>query len=236
MGCLCNELAGPGVEVSPTCIGNLWVFENLQPAEMAALAQAARRKPYKKGQEVFAQGDPANQMFLIKAGRVKLSKITAEGNEITLDIRKAGDFLGESMLIEEADYPLTALCLAETLICGFTRAGFEKLVLEHPQIGLTVIKNLSKRINWLTERVGSLSLTNLEERLYQVLTQVAREHGTESPKGFSIQFPLTHEELGFLVGAHRVSITRAMKALKESGRLLQEGKTLILSPAPADYS
>jgi CRP-like cAMP-binding protein len=64
---------------------------------------------------------------------------------------------------------------------------------------------------------------------------VAREHGVESPRGFSIQFPLTHEELGFLVGAHRVSITKAMKALKEGGRILQEGRTLILSAFPADY-
>jgi CRP-like cAMP-binding protein len=235
MACLCNELAGPGVEVSPTCIGNLWVFENLKPEEMAALARAAGRKPYKKGQEVFAQGDPANRMFLLKAGRVKLSKITEAGNEITLDIRKAGDFLGESMLIEDADYPLTALCLEDTLICGFSKANFEKLILENPNIGLQVIKNLSNRINWLTERVGSFSLTNLEDRLYQVLTQVARDHGVKGPRGSSIQFPLTHEELGFLVGAHRVSITKAMKALKESGRILQEGRTLILSPVSADY-
>jgi CRP-like cAMP-binding protein len=235
MGCLCNEMAGPGVEVSPTCIGHLWVFENLKPAEMAALAQAAGRKPYKKGQVVFSQGDPANRMFLLKAGRVKLSKITAEGNEITLDIRKAGDFLGENMLIEDADYPLTAWCLEETLICGFTRAEFEKLILENPNIGLQVIKNLSNRINWLTERVGSFSLTNLEDRLYQVLIQVAREHGVKSQRGFSIQFPLTHEELGFLVGAHRVSITKAMKALKEAGRIFQEGRTLILPPLTADY-
>ena len=235
MGCLCNELAGPGVEVSPTCIGNLWVFENLKPEEMAALARAAGRKPYKRGQEVFAQGDPANRMFLIKAGRVKLSKITEAGNEITLDIRKAGDFLGESMLIEDADYPLTAWCLEDTLICSFSNGDFEKLILENPNIGLQVIKNLSNRINWLTERVGSLSLTNLEDRLYQVLTQVAREHGVESPRGFSIQFPLTHEELGFLVGAHRVSITKAMKALKQGGRIFQEGRTLILPPLAADY-
>jgi CRP-like cAMP-binding protein len=235
MGCLCNELAGPGVEVSPNCIGNLWVFENLKPQEVAALTQAAGRKSFQKGQVVFSQGDRANQMFLLKAGRVKLSKITAEGNEITLDIRKAGDFLGESMLIEDADYPLTALCLEDTLICGFSKANFEKLILENPNIGLQVIKNLSNRINWLTERVGSLSLTNLEDRLYQVLTQVAREHGIEGPRGFSIQFPLTHEELGFLVGAHRVSITKAMKALKEGGRIVQEGRTLILSAFPADY-
>lgn len=234
MGCLCSELAGPGVEVSPTCIGHLWVFENLEGEEMGALVQAARRQVYRKGQEVFAQGDPASQMFLLKSGRVKLSKITPEGNEITLDIRKAGDFLGESMLIADADYPLTALCLEDTLICGFTKADFEKLILENPNIGLNVIKNLSRRINWLTERVGSFSLTNLEDRLYQVLTQVARDHGVKGPRGSSIQFPLTHEELGFLVGAHRVSITKAMKALKETGRILQEGRTLILAPLTAD--
>jgi CRP/FNR family transcriptional regulator len=212
------------------------VFGNLEAEEMAALAQAALRKTYKKGQVVFSQGDPANQMFLLKAGRVKLGKLTAEGNEITLDIRKAGDFLGESMLIEDADYPLTALCLEDTLTCGFTKAAFEKLILENSNIGLQVIKNLSNRIAWLTERVGSFSLTNLEDRLYQVLTQVAREHGVKSSRGFSIEFPLTHEELGFLVGAHRVSITKALKALKEAGRILQEGRTLILSPLPADYS
>jgi CRP/FNR family transcriptional regulator, cyclic AMP receptor protein len=210
------------------------VFANLKAEEMANLAQAALRKTFKKGEVVFSQGDPANQMFLLKAGRVKLDKITAEGNEITLDIRKAGDFLGESMLIEDADYPLTALCLEDTLTCGFTKAAFEKLILENPNIGLQVIKNLSNRIAWLTERVGSFSLSNLEDRLYQVLTQVAREHGVESPRGFSIQFPLTHEELGFLVGAHRVSITKAMKALRETGRILQEGKTLILAALSPD--
>jgi len=236
MGCICNEHAGPGLSTSPTCIGHLWVFANLKAEEMAALAQAALRKTYKKGQVVFSQGDPANQMFLLKVGRVKLGKLTAEGNEITLDFRKAGDFLGESMLIEDADYPLTALCLEDTQTCGFTKAAFEKLILENSNIGLQVIKNLSNRIAWLTERVGSFSLTNLEDRLYQVLTQVAREHGVKSSRGFSIQFALSHEELGFLVGAHRVSITKALKALKETGRILQEGRTLILSPLPADYS
>ncbi len=76
----------------------------------------------------------------------------------------------------------------------------------------------------------------LEDRLSQVLTQVAREHGVKSPRGAQIQFSLTHEVLGFLVGAHRVSIAKAMKNLKESGRILQKGPSLILSAQPADYS
>jgi CRP/FNR family transcriptional regulator len=229
MGCLCAQQLDKNMQATSTCIGHLWVFENLRPEELDALARAAWRQVYQRGQEVFSQGSRANKMFLIKAGRVKLSKITEDGDELTLDIRKAGDFLGENMLLEDTNYPLTATCLEDTLVCGFTKQDFEKLVLDHPLIGLQVIKNLSKRIDWLTSRVGSLSFTNLEDRLYNVLTQFAQEHGIKSQKGSAIQFPLTHEELGFLVGAHRVSITRAMKALKESGKIIQEGRTLILA-------
>jgi CRP/FNR family transcriptional regulator len=66
-----------------------------------------------------------------------------------------------------------------------------------------------------------------------VLITVAKEHGIRTQNGLRIQFPLTHEELSFLVGAHRVSITKAMKALKKAGRLSQEGKTLIIYPEQA---
>ncbi len=71
-------------------------------------------------------------------------------------------------------------------------------------------------------------MTNLEDRLYRVLMNVAREHGIRSSDGFTIQFPLTHEDLSFLTGAHRVSITRAMKSLKEAGKIIQKGRTLTL--------
>ena len=227
-GCLCQEHARENIGLSPLCIGKLWIFENLLSEELQALVQAALRKTYKHGQPIFMQGEPAKEMFLIKAGRVKLSKLMEDGEEITIDIRKAGDFFGENMLSEEVNYPFSAWCMEETLLCGFTKERFEKLVLEHPNIGLQVIKNLSNRIHWLTSRVGTMSITNLEDRLYRVLVNVAREHGIKKQRGFVIQFPLTHEDLSFLVGAHRVSITRAIKSLKESGMILQEGRTLIL--------
>lgn len=228
-GCLCEKELGGRLRAAPACIGHLWLFAELKPEELGALVAATQRRFHRRGEEVFSQGKPARKMFLIKSGRVKLSKLTEAGDEITLDIRKAGDFLGENLLLEDTFYPLTATCLEETFICGFDKPGFEKLVLENPNIGLQVIKNLSKRIDWLTSRVGSLSLTNLEDRLYNVLVNVAKEHGIENHKGYTIQFPLTHEELSFLVGAHRVSITRAMKSLKESGKIIQEGRTLIVS-------
>ena len=228
MACLCEQLAGKDMELSPVCIGNLWIFENLDPEEIRALSREAGRKKSVKGQALFLQGDPADEMFLIKGGHVKLSKVLEDGTELTLDIRKAGDFVGENMFSEEGQYPVSAYCLEDTLTCGFSRSQFEELVLQHPKVGLQIIKNLSERITWLTSRVGSLAVTNIEDRLYSVLSNVAKEHGTNTPKGIVIQFPLTHEDLGFLTGAHRVSITRAMKALKGAGKIIHEDRKLIL--------
>jgi CRP-like cAMP-binding protein len=228
MTCLCEQIAGKEIDLSPTCIGNLWIFQNLEPEEVEALSREALRKKSATGQALFIQGSPADGMFLIKGGLVKLSKVLEDGTELTLDIRKAGDFVGENMFSEEGQYPVSAYCLEDTLTCGFSRSQFEKLVLQHPKIGLQIIKNLSQRITWLTKRVGSLAVTNIEERLYRVLSSVAKEHGTLSPKGIVIQFPLTHEDLSFLTGAHRVSITRAMKALKKAGKIIHEDKRLIL--------
>lgn len=233
MGCLCEKIAGKDIELSPTCIGNLWIFKNLEPDGIQRLSHSALRKKSNKGDSIFLQGDPAEEMFLIKGGRVKLSKVLEDGTEITLDIRKAGDFVGENMLSEETNYPVSAWCMEDTLTCGFSKTQFEKLVLQNPDIGFQIIKNLSERISWLTTRVGSMAVTNIEDRLYHVLLNVAREHGAKSSKGLIIQFPLTHEDLSFLIGAHRVSITRAMKALKVSGKIIIEGKSLILPSAAA---
>lgn len=227
--CLCEEMAGGTIKLAPTCIGSLWLFEQLSLAEIKALTVHTERRIYKGGEHIFHQGDPANRLFFIKGGRIKLSKVTEDGNEITLDIRKDGDCLGENMLNEEEDFPVTATCIEPTLICGLSKERFEELVLAYPAIGLQVIKNLSRRIDWLTSQVGSMSHSHLEERLYRVLVNVAREHGQREPRGFLLNIPVTHEDLSFLVGAHRVSLTRAMKRLKETGRVVQQGRSLIVS-------
>ena len=234
MACRCVELIGPGMTAAPVCLGQLWLFNKLAPEDVQALAQGADRKRYSVGDYVFRQGDPAETMFLLKCGRVKLTKLNEDGGELILDIRQAGDFLGENMLNDAGELPVSAIALEETLTCGFSRSGFEKLILAHPNIGLRVIRNLSQRIDWLYSKADSLAHSNLEERLYRVLVNVAREHGRADDRGLVIAMPFTHEELSFLVGAHRVSITRAMKGLRNSGRIAQEGRRLIVVGSGAE--
>jgi CRP/FNR family cyclic AMP-dependent transcriptional regulator len=187
------------------------------------------RKSLAAGEDLFRQGDHADSMHLIKMGSVKLWKMTEEGRILTLDIRKAGDLLGESVLLEEGEYPVGATCLEPTLTCGIDRKTFESLVVKYPMVGLVVIRNLSRRIQHLSEKVSALSEPNLDDRLYEVLVNVARETGTRVPGGWTIAFPLTHEEIGFLVGAHRVSVTRTLGKLRDLGKIRTNGKFLFIS-------
>lgn len=228
MGCPCDAYKPGCREWSSLCIGELWLFGGLENNELEALASVAVRAAYSAGQAVFNQGDRAQSIFLIKSGRIRISRTMKNGTEIILDIRKPGDYLGEYILndLESAyHYPVSAWCIEDVVTCGFTRPIFENLVLKHPAIGLKVIKNMAGRLASLTERLDAMSHTHLEEKLYGVLLNVARAHGTKRQGGYYvIEMLLTHEDLGFLTGAHRVSVTRVMKRLKETGKVTQDGR------------
>lgn len=219
---------GPEVEGHAGCIGQLWLFDGLSDGDRATLGPRLHRRRHDAGAVLFREGDSGDQMYLLKAGAVKLSKITEEGRELTLDVRRPGDLLGESCFLEESEFPVTGTCLEPTITCGFTRGVLEQVVLEHPTVGLALIRNLSRRIQWLTGRVGALTEPHLEERMYQALVNVARQVGQPRPNGWAIEFPLSHEEIGFLVGAHRVSVTRALGRLRDAGRISVQDRTIIV--------
>ncbi|MGL1861099.1 MAG: Crp/Fnr family transcriptional regulator [Pseudodesulfovibrio sp.] len=228
MKCLCNDGTLPASTATDTCIRDLWLFESFTEAQMQELKTIGLKKVIKAGASIFIQGDPANDLFLIKSGRIRLSKVHEDGTEFTLDFRKAGDVIGENMFSGEMDYPLSAWAMEDTVTCGFTMHGFNKLVLKHPAIGLSVIRSMSNKMASMTGRLESMSENSLENRLHSVLVHVAKEHGTKVEDGFTLSFPLTHEDLGFLVGAHRVSITKAMKSLADCGKIIKNGKRLTL--------
>ena len=229
MQCTCEKLGADFHELAPVCIGHLWLFRDLPPSTLMAMSKQAVRYRKHRGEQIFMEGEPADTMFLIKGGRIKLNKLSESGNELILGYRKPGDFIGENILTDTETYPCSAWCQEETLICGFSKEQFNSLILEHPQIGLQIIKNMSERISWLSDQVGSLTVTNIEERLLRVLHNLAREQGQKHARGYILDFAITHEELSFLIGAHRVSVTRALNALKQNGKVIAEGKSLIVT-------
>jgi len=228
MKCFCNDGTHSASHTTEKCFKDLWLFESFTEAQLQELKTIGQKKTLQTGDPVFLQGAPAHDLFLIKSGRIKLCKVHEDGAEFTLDFRKAGDVIGENMFAGDDDYPLSAWAMEDTVTCGFDRHGFNSLVMKHPDIGLSVIQSMSAMMSSMTGRLESMSENSLEKRLYGVLTHVAKEHGTRVDNGLALNFPLTHEDLAFLVGAHRVSITKAMQSLVRHGKIIKNGKKLTL--------
>lgn len=230
--CICNNLHGPGLH--PRCFGQFWLFEGASAEALGAIAGQFLRRQLAAGEDLFRQGEPAESMYLIKKGLVKIWRTSPEGRVATLAIRKAGDFLGETVLIETSEYPVTATCLEPTMTCGIDRKNFEALVTQYPPMALAVIRNLSRQIENLSGNLDALAEPTLEDRLYKLLANLAQEVGSRVAGGWTIAHALTHEEMAFLVGAHRVSVTRALGKLRSAGRVRMSGKRLFVSEAAAE--
>lgn len=218
--------------MSPVCLRDLTIFDGVSEEDFERFRGIGVRKNFCEGQTLFVQGGPISEIFVIKAGRIRLSKVLEDGTEITLDFRKPGDLIGEEALSRVVKYPLTAWAMEETVTCGFHVRDFNQLILDNPDLGLKLIENMSQRILTLNSRLGSVTTGSVENRLFNILADIAGEHGKRTPQGYSIAFPLTHEELSYLVGAHRVSVTKALKRLRDTGKIIKQDRRFIVPASP----
>ncbi len=224
--CFCQDQVKE--QNSPHCFCQFWLFENFTEEEYTLLKSIGKQRTIPKGDTIFWEGAPADEIFLIKKGRVKLSKSLEDGSEVILDFRQQGDLFGENAFGNEEVFPMSAWALEESFTCGAKKADLEKLILQNPAIGLRMMKTMSRKMATLTNRLEHMAIGNLEDRLYHIIKNIATEHGHTTHRGSIIPFPLTHEDLSFLVHAHRVSVTKAMKQLLTTKRVQKEGKLFIL--------
>lgn len=167
-------------------------------------------------------------MFFLEEGTVQVARGAAGGRTAWVGLYRSGDVLAEGAFLGERTAEVTATCLVPCVTCELTEAVLATLAQERPGLGMAIIQGLTAQIRWLSERVGTLSEPTLEERTYAVLANVACKLGRAHPRGRLIEVPLSHEEIGRLVGAHRVSVTRAMARLRRAGRLLRGAQGILL--------
>jgi len=87
MTCLCKQIAGNDIELSPVCIGNLWIFQGLAPDDVQALAKEALRKKMKKGDTVFMHRRASLQGALQRCQRAWRKKAPGGDDSISADSR-----------------------------------------------------------------------------------------------------------------------------------------------------
>lgn len=120
---------------------------------------------FSEGSVVFAQGDPADSIFYIQRGMVKLTVASKAGKEATIEMLEAGDLFGEGCLAGQRRRAATATALSECLIMRLERDTAAQLLQREPAFSELLLSHLLTRTNRIEEYLtNSLSPSNSDSR------------------------------------------------------------------------
>ncbi len=214
------------------CMKDLAIFSTLDIPERNKIAELAYKKTYNRNEYLFREGDPADTIYLIKSGKVKLYKVSTGGKEIILDILKEDDMLGENTFFDRAEHTMSAQAMENTFVCSCTREHFA-LLLQNPQTSLKIIQLLGEKLNNYTNQVANIAFHDVRGRVAATLLKLARQYGASSPQGTTIDIELTHNDLASLVNASRVMVSNVIGGLRQDGVIATKDHRFIILNAEA---
>ncbi len=183
-------------------------------------------KVLKPGEVLFREGDPGDEMYLIKSGKIKIIKGGGDV-EKTLAYLKEGDFFGEMAIIDESPRSATAIAVEETRLVIIDREAFRNQVKKSPLIEY-ILETLTRRLRATDEQIKFLLIKNEEKRLVSMLLAKAKEEGIECEKGILIKTPFSYENFGDLIGVDEEKGKDLIQKLVRLNLIKLEGKQVIV--------
>jgi CRP/FNR family transcriptional regulator len=211
---------------------NIPIFSCLLPDEKSRLNQIITEKCFKKNSIILMEDDSKNYMYVVFSGKIKVVRITAEGKEQILVIRKRGDFFGEMTLLDGKSQPATIVAMEDASVGLISKGDFEKYFMKDATVLKQIITMLCERLreSWVMLRV--LGLPDAETRVRAVLTHISSIYGIKDVRGIIIPFKLTHKEIADFAALARETVSRLLTRLSQSGEIEIIGrKNIILKPS-----
>ncbi len=177
---------------------------------------------YKKNQVVYRQGEPADLVFYILTGEIKLSVTSNQGKEAVVAVLGPDEFFGEGCLHEEIRRESAATTLTACLIARVAKAVISRIIHEEPAFSELFISHLLNRNSHLKENLIDQLFNSSEKRLARILLLLAKFGGEDVPE--PVLQPITQETLAEMVGTTRSRINFFMNKFRRLGLIDYNGK------------
>jgi CRP-like cAMP-binding protein len=198
------------------------LFSRVAQGDLEQIASHLIERRYPRNTTIVEEGLPGDYMYILREGRVKVTKLSEDGREKILDFLETGSFVGDMALLERGPRSASVKTLTPVKVLALSRTDFISLLRKSPDLALAVIQELSRRIRSVNEQASSLSFQRVKERTMGLLERLAKDPSNEDDRRLTPV--LTHQQIADMVGTSRETVTRVVKDLKESGWLRQEGK------------
>ena len=206
------------------------IFSKLSEKDKMDLSSMLRVTNVKKGSMVYGIGEKAETIYLLKEGSIKVSRLSEDGKELTMDILKPGDIFGEMALSEEGKREDIAEAVEDSSICDVKKKDFEDLISKNPVFSFTLVKLMGLRIKKIESRFEDVIFKDVGARVITLLKDIAGKYGVPIKNGKAIEVKLSHQDIANLVGATRETVTLELDGLKKEGFISEIKRKSIIIP------
>ncbi|GLC29539.1 Crp/Fnr family transcriptional regulator [Clostridium omnivorum] len=204
-----------------SCLEKVPIFSSLTVAEMVEVSMTATHKKYKKGENIYLEGEIAEKLFVINAGKVKISKLSEEGKEQIIRILQAGDFMGELSIFTNSPLKNNAEAVEATTVCTIDSKKIKELIEERPGIAIKILKELSMRLEKTESLIESLGLRDVEQRVADILIKLMNEDNV-------VDLSISKKDLAAHIGMSQETLSRKLTNFQEKGFIRQQGQRKII--------
>lgn len=165
-----------------------------------------------KGQEYYHQDEHDGGLFLIKSGRVQVYKQSLSGRRLTLAVLSSGSLLSGRRMRN-----LHVQALEPSVGCYVSRADLERFIGSRPELGLRLIDLLADELRLMDTLLYAVVHKKVPARVASLILTLVGSEGVVTREGYKIPAHYTHAQLGSMIGARRVAVTRALGYLRQAG-------------------
>ncbi|NQX68108.1 Crp/Fnr family transcriptional regulator [Paenibacillus alba] len=208
----------------------LAVLQEKDPSKevmIEAFRKHGTMQSYKKNEFVFQENDQPSGAYYVDAGLIKISQSSEEGQGITLFLRYEGEIFGNAEILTHIPRKRYARCLVDSQIITLDARKFLELAKENAEFAYSVAVLGARRLLQTQKMVETLICRPVAWRLAWFLLQL----GKPTDQGLEIQVPLSHEEISYVIGCSRQTVTETLNKWREQALIdYSKKKIVILRP------
>jgi CRP/FNR family cyclic AMP-dependent transcriptional regulator len=206
------------------------MFQGFESAA-AAITKQLQPVDFARGWTVFAEGEPADRLYIIVSGKVKVGHHSPDGREHLLAIMGPPEMFGELSVFDDGPRTGSATTLTEVRAVSLDRDTLRGWMAGHPEVAEQLLRVLARRLRRTNSKLTDQIFTDVPGRVAKQLLLLAQQFGTREGDALRVAHDLTQEEIAQLVGSSREATNQALSAFADRGWIRTESHTILILDA-----
>ena len=192
---------------------NFNLLKGMDESSMEMMDQNSKMKKSSKREIIYFPEERSDTIYMLKEGKVKISRVSEDGKKMTLQLIGPGEIFGESAILGQEKRENIAEVVEDAVICSINRIMFQEMLANNPKMNLSINKFIGLRIRKIQAHVEDLVFKDAKERVIAFLERYTKTFGKKMIDGWIVRPFLTHQEIADLTATSRQTVNSILNDL-----------------------